>query len=118
VGFKVTKPEGLRITDVHLSGNPNLLGETIGSVSVTETINFSHQIEIFDDSTLGTQLTDFVEFEPTRELSLVLKDILAFAAEGTATLSVINQTFSVPEPGTVVMLGLGLSGLLAASRRR
>jgi hypothetical protein len=118
LSFKVTKLEGPAITDVHLSGNPNLLGETLGTVSVTETIDFGPQIEIFDDSVLGTQLTDFAEFAPTRELSLVLKDILAFAIEGTATLSAINQTFSVPEPGTLAMLGMGLSGLLLLGRRR
>jgi hypothetical protein len=52
----------------------------------------------------------------------ITKDIQydVFSTTGTATFSVINQTFSqvIPEPASVVMMGLGLVGAIGAVRLR
>jgi hypothetical protein len=77
------------------------------------------EIYAFSDPQLGSQFADWVYFEPTSELSIVVKDILAFARVGIGTVSVIDQTFSrVPEPGTVLLLGFGLAGLAVTGRKR
>jgi hypothetical protein len=51
----------------------------------------------------------------------VQKDIIATgggAANGFASISIIDQTFSqVPEPSTVMLVGLGLLGLVAMRRK-
>jgi hypothetical protein len=40
-------------------------------------------------------------------------------ANGFAGISIINQTFSqVPEPSTVLLVGLGLLGMVAVNRKR
>ena len=47
-------------------------------------------------------------------------DVFSTRGPGTATFSVINQTFSqvIPEPASVVMMGLGLVGAIGAVRLR
>ena len=58
---------------------------------------------------------------PVTEL-WVEKDVIVTgnsAANGFASISVINQTFSqVPEPSTVLLVGLGLLGMVAVNRKR
>jgi PEP-CTERM motif len=52
----------------------------------------------------------------------VEKDVIVTgnsAANGFASITLINQTFSqVPEPSTVLLVGLGLLGLVAVKRKR
>jgi hypothetical protein len=123
LSFKVEVIAGDLITDAHLYGDPNMIPDELaqGFATVSETIDAQHQMEIFafSDPELGSKFMDEVFFEPTAELNLVVKDILAFASQGIATVSVIDQTFSrVPEPGTALLLVLGLTGLGAAGRKR
>ena len=127
LSFKVEVIEGALITDAHLYGDPNMIPDPIadGFVTVTETIDGAHQMEIyaFSDPALGSKFADWVIFDPTSELNLVVKDILAFARIGIGTVSVIDQTFSrvripIPEPGTMLLLGFGLAGLAVTGRKR
>jgi hypothetical protein len=41
-----------------------------------------------------------------------------FAEGGAQSLSINNAVINVPEPGTALLMGLGLTGLAAAGRRQ
>lgn len=66
---------------------------------------------------LGGSLTSDVSFENQTSI-LVQMHMFLFGGSQGATISVVNQGFSnvVPEPSAVVMMGLGLTGLLACRR--
>lgn len=127
--YRVTALDPLYlITDAHLVGNPNKLGET-GSISVTETFlplgalgEFT--MEIFDDdSHPQPRLADEVIFDEGRRSLGVQKDILAFAQQGGAlvTMSFVDQTFSqtlIPEPASAAVGMLGVVGAAIGTRRR
>jgi PEP-CTERM motif len=120
------------ITDLTLSiGGASFLGT--GEVIVAETAclgallpNCSGgqliTLTVFDDSS-GSQLVDSVSFAGVNEIS-VSKDLtVAAGTNGEATVSVLTDQFSegvasVPEPGTLSMLGLGALGLFGVARRK
>ncbi|MEX2317119.1 MAG: PEP-CTERM sorting domain-containing protein [Pirellulales bacterium] len=110
--------ESQLISDVHMAGNPALLGTT-GSASVVETFE-DHEIvlKIFDDFG-NIQLTDFALLpQPVRFLD-VQKNILLAAGNGSATLSILDQTFSqVPEPTAIALVMIGLALGSCCVRRR
>lgn len=119
---------GPLITDIHLSGNPNLLG-TAGSISVTEEVfgvnaNGSTgpliaRVDIFEDGNAGFKEVDWADFSQPWQAVEVVKDILAFAGNGDVTLSRIDQTFSqVPEPAMSVSTLCGVVALVAILQRR
>ena len=127
---RVTDPRRL-ISDAHIQGNPNLLGET-GSISVTETFlplgaNAEYTMSIFDDESIPTpRLVDWTYFDPPVTELRVQKDILAIATQAattgatSATLSWVDQTFSqidVPEPMTAGLLLIGVAVMALGKRR-
>ena len=118
---------GPPITDVHLSGNPNLLG-TAGSISVTEEVfgvlpngatgPLIARIDIFEDGVAGLKDVDWADFAQTWRIVEVVKDILAFAGNGDVVLSRIDQSFSqIPEPATALLMLLGVLSVSAIRRR-
>jgi hypothetical protein len=118
----VTDPNNL-ISDIHLSitgsaGNGGLgtVGEQafVGGFGATSVGQIQASIP-----GLSTGSTNIVP--PVTEL-WVQKDVIVTggsAANGFASISVIDQTYSqVPEPTTVLLVGLGLLGLVAVNRKR
>jgi len=120
IGYRVM---GSAITDAHLAGNPDLLavGTGGGVASVTETflpdVN-NDSLTIFDNGS-QQRLSDRIVFGSPMQTLQVQKDVLLLAApEGVgASMSFVDQTFSIPEPTAAVLLGLG-AALLASVRRR
>lgn len=127
LSYTVTAGGNHLISDAHMAGNPNLLGET-GSVSVTETFlplgaNGEYTMEIYDDEGRPLpQLMDSTVFATPAKSIDVQKDILIIVptAGQSGTISFIDQTFSqieVPEP-TVGIVVLGSLFGYAFARRR
>jgi hypothetical protein len=79
-------------------------------------------LTVFTDAA-GTQLTDSISFSGVNEIS-VSKDLtVAAGTNGEATVSVLvdnvtQGSSSVPEPGTLSMLGLGGAALVGFARRK
>ena len=118
---EVTDPRYL-IHDVHLAGNPNVLGSNNGTISVTETFVPlpSPQLEIYDDFG-SVKNTDWANLMvPTRILH-VQKDIHSIGITNSSTLSFIDQSFSqiqIPEPATIGLMLVGAVALIPRLRRR
>jgi hypothetical protein len=94
-----------------------------GAVSVSENLYATHPSSqtspfsnkfVYYQSSANNQLLDAASFAPITDM-WVVKDVVAYGgtgAVGAAHLSEFYQTFSqVPEPGTFVLLGMGLLGL-------
>jgi hypothetical protein len=126
ISYMVEAGPGRLISDAHLAGNPNVLGD-VGSISVTETFlplgqGGEYTMEIFDDENdNGAKLMDWVDFVPPVKKLNVQKDILAIAVDGSqsVTLSFVDQTFSqTPEPVTFVSVIGGVFVIGLVRRRR
>jgi hypothetical protein len=126
ITYMVEAGPGRLISDAHLIGNPNVLGD-LGSISVTETFlplgpGGEYTMEIFDDENLDTALlVDWVDFVPPVKKLSVQKDILAIAIDtaNSVTLSMVDQTFSqIPEPITTISLVTGAIAVGLARRAR
>jgi hypothetical protein len=120
IGYRVTALNpARRIVGSDLFGNPELLGET-GVISVTGTFSFDtahqHQLSIYDDEFRTPRNGDSTEFSP-RSVLHVMQDIGGLApADGTVTLSFVDQTFSqievpIPEATSFLLMGIGLACL-------
>jgi hypothetical protein len=115
LSYRVTSL-GPLLDGIHLSGNPQLIGPGDGVMSVAETFQAGNQspiqLEIHDSVNGGVasmKLRDSALFGPLPSLQVVTKDILGLNLGAYPTASFIDQTFttSTPEPGSILVLGLG-----------
>jgi hypothetical protein len=114
LSYRVTAT-GASLNDIHLFGNPQILGLGDGAMSVTETLRDGTQpvqLEIHNvvnNGVSSVKLVDAASFLPVPSLEVVTKDIFAFNLGGFPTQSFVDQTFSrsIPEPGTFFLVGLG-----------
>mgnify|MGYP001428670957 CR=1 FL=1 len=129
LGYTVTAKSGIRITDVHLLMNGTFTGGVAGNAAaVSETI-LSGFTPIAILSTSGSSgagdvvgLTDEFVFGTGYSTLNVKKDIsvttIAGGLRSVAHISVVDQTFTIPEPGTLLLGSFGLLGLASLGRRR
>jgi PEP-CTERM motif len=123
ISFQVTTTDGSLINDAFLSlgGFSNFGGN--GRVSIGETIldTSGHVLSKvpFDVFTPG-KTSDLTLLSPSATTIIVQKDIAVFGGSEGTVFSFANQGFStaVPEPGSMALLGIGLSGLLTVRRLR
>jgi hypothetical protein len=130
--FEFSVSSSTPITDLTLSiGGASFIGT--GEVVVAETACLGAMLpacsggqlitlSVFDDAA-GSQLVDSVSFAGVNEVSVEKDLTVAAGTNGLATVSVLNDQFSegsssVPEPGTLSMLGLGGVALVGFARRK
>lgn len=116
ITYEVTS-SGAPITDAYLGITGGNNGGT-GYVDVGETITTltGAPVATLDAFIPGSGIST-ATFAPETSL-LITKDIFIYGGSLGATVSVINQGFStaIPEPTSMALLGIGLSGLFTLRR--
>ncbi len=123
LSYTVTALNGFKIHDVFLAGNPATTGN--GLASVTETVS-SGGVNVLPVSSLlisaaGTSTDGPVNLISDQTSIVVQKDIIVNGnTDGsTAQLSFMTQGYSlsaVPEPTSMALLGIGVTGFFAFRR--
>jgi hypothetical protein len=118
--YKVTALSG-QIIDAFLSASGFTNGGGTGTFSIGETIFGPSGIVMskvpFEVSSMGSS-SDRTDLSLPQQMIFVHKDVTIVGGSLGATLSFINQGYScsIPEPASMALLGIGLSGLLTFRR--
>jgi len=121
LSYVVTAPAGELINDAFLSTTGGILGTT-GGYSVKETfVDATTLLPILPAPPLAANALapTVTGYFAGHQSILVSKDIFLFGGDGGTSLSVITQAFSstgVPEPSSMALLGIGMTGFLAFRR--
>jgi len=104
---------GAPISDAFLASNTDLMTGTNGSVqaTVTETLNGV-------PLTLNAPGSTTINLAPVTSLHVDIQEIDMQSGPSTVTFGGLTAAFSVPEPGTLALLGTGLAGLGLWRRKR
>jgi hypothetical protein len=117
-GYVVSAPPGFVINDALLSASMGINGGS-GSVIITELFTpLSGGPATGIEVSTGGAPQVITQLPPSQSY-LVQKDVLIFGGSNGATVSIINQAFSstgVPEPSSMALLGIGMTGFLAFRR--
>jgi len=118
ITYTVTAPQGVLLTNATLSGVFNSFGGT-GTVSVGETLINPATGNAFASLSINNgSISDTISFAGLNSIE-VQKDIDLIGGSNGAGISIINQGYSssvIPEPTSMALLGIGLSGLFTLRR--
>jgi hypothetical protein len=117
--YTVMAAPGTKITDADLGIAGSVTGT--GSASVGETLINTATGALIGTLTasLPSAALDQISFAGVSEITVTKDIILNAGAAGTASISIVSQGFStgsVPEPTSMALLGIGMTGFLAFRR--
>jgi hypothetical protein len=120
--YTVTAPNGYFLTDAYLKATMSV-NNGDGFVNIAETltpnVGSPQTMSVFLNGSNQVNPAE-VFFGPGVTSIMVEKDIALFGGSAGATVSIIDQGFSsstgVPEPTSIALLGIGMTGFLALRR--